>query len=283
MDYNKIIQIKDILPRVNMANYFTLKEVSSWGPRVLPDFELILIRKGNFLYECLSSTDPLHRERTDSETELGPGDVLIIPPGENHRFYARQEEGAISCIHCLPRTDLPWESPLVRLHPQPSSRTSFTEEIDLMDGLFRKCSDLFEGYNNYRDELMGTVCREIWLLCASQWEMRNQPVSPRMQAMILFIQEHCTQTLTRQDLSNRFNLSPEYINALFKKELGLTPTECIHRERILLAYEALHRDGLNVSETAYKCGFKDPFYFSRVFKKILGIAPETVMRRKYFQ
>ncbi|MBI9104204.1 MAG: helix-turn-helix transcriptional regulator [Spirochaetales bacterium] len=283
MDYNKIIQIKDILPQVNMVNYFTLREVSFWGPRVITDFEMILIREGTFLYEILNPASLVLSEKKTEMIKLFPADVLIIPPGENHRFSAVQEKGAISCIHCLPSTSIPWDTMMVCLHPQPRYRTSFEDDQKEMDDLFRKCNDLFKGYSNYRNELMGTVCREIWLRCASKWEIRNQSLSPRMQAMLLYIQKHCTGSLTRQNLSTQFNLSPEYINSLFKKELGISPTDCINRERILMAYGYLHRDGLSVSETAYKCGFSDPFYFSRVFKKILGITPATLMTRRYFQ
>lgn len=282
MDYNKIYSIKRILPRVNAVNYFTLTDVSSWGPRELPDFELILIREGAFLYERLDQT-ALHESENDStEIYLGPGDILIIPPGENHLFSAVHKKGAISCIHCLPSEDAPWNTGLVSLFPQPRYKTSLREKQAELDALFRKCNFLFSGYDNYRDELLTTACREIWLHCASKWESSDLLLSPRMEAMIAYIQNNCTGTLTRQDLSARFSLSPEYINALFKKELGLTPTACINRERILLAYKYLQRDGLSVSETAFRCGFNDPFYFSRVFKKELGIPPGTLKNRKYF-
>jgi AraC-like DNA-binding protein len=38
-------------------------------------------------------------------------------------------------------------------------------------------------------------------------------------------------------------------------------------------------DGYNVSETAYSCGFADPNYFSKVFKKMIGVAPSEYLSK----
>jgi len=272
MDYNKIIPLTSIQPVVNIANYFTLKDVSSWGPRILPDYELILIREGLFGYE----------RKGEDLLPLNPGDILCIPPGEEHTFSAMKKTGSISCIHCLPTPDAPWQTGLVRLDPAPLRKTVFGQDYSEMEVLFKKCSVLFTGYDNYREELLSTVCREIWLRCGSKWSSRNHPRTTRMDEMILYIHDHCREDLTRHDLAEVFHLSPEYINALFKKEMGLSPTDCINRERIFLAYEYLNTKGLTVKETAYSCGFNDPFYFSRVFKNILGITPEMVRSRRFF-
>jgi len=271
MDYRKIIDITEIQPVVNMANYFELKDDTCWGPRKLIDFELILIRRESFDF----------RQPGQPPLKVNPGEVLIIPPGVEHTFAATVRSGAIACIHCLPAANFPWESGLVEMTPAPSTVTRFPDDSD-MDRLFRKCSDLFTGYENYREELLSTICREIWLRCASKWETPGRVRSSRMDKMIGFIRENCRRPLTRKDIAESFNLSPEYVNALFQKELGISPTDCINREKVFLAYQYLNRDGLSVKETAYACGFNDPFYFSRVFKKILGITPDTVRSRKFF-
>ncbi len=288
MDYNKIIPIQNISPPVHIANYISYKKKTSWGPRRIPDFEMIFIREGRFIYDEHEETGTsfFHTSRNMEHLliQLEVGDVLLIPPEVNHTFAATSDIWAISCIHCLPLDGICWENGLFHLSPSPVYRTRFQDKMNLMDNLFYKCNTLFLGYQPFRQELLSTVCREIWLNCAARWELmpNESAISDRMKGMMTFIKENFTEDIGRKDLAKRFNVTSEYVNALFKQELGMSPSACINKERILLGYSLIHNEGLSVKETAYQCGFRDPFYFSRVFKKVLGIPPDTLRGREYF-
>ncbi len=120
--------------------------------------------------------------------------------------------------------------------------------------------------------------REIILLLAGHWRQTASPdLSPRMQAMILFIRENLQQPLSRQSLAQTFRITPEHVNLLFRKELGMTPSAVINRERVMLAYRLIHEKGHSVKEAAYAVGYADPFYFSRVFKTVFGIPPSHIV------
>ncbi|MBF9017943.1 MULTISPECIES: AraC family transcriptional regulator [unclassified Oceanispirochaeta] len=266
MDNSKIMQIADIHPLVNFANYFNLDAESVWGPRRIPDYELILIRRGKFRYE-MSGADP---------RDLEEGMVLLILPGIEHYLYSCLPGGAISCIHCLPLSGPKGVALFCPISPTPQTITDVSSDFALMDELFRRCTALYEGYGPYNEELAGTVCREIWLYCASRWQDGTDPLSIRMERMLQFINENIQRPLSRKDLADEFNLAPEYVNALFKKELGFSPTYCIQREKVLQACNFLLQGDCSVTEAAYRCGFRDPLYFSRVFKKILGLPPKTL-------
>jgi AraC-like DNA-binding protein len=77
-----------------------------------------------------------------------------------------------------------------------------------------------------------------------------------------------------------FRITPEHVNALFRKELGVTPTQFLHRERIFRAYRYIRDQGVSVKEAAAQVGFDDPFYFSRVFKRIFKHAPSSLRRAR---
>ncbi len=62
-----------------------------------------------------------------------------------------------------------------------------------------------------------------------------------------------------------------YLN--MKRVLGSTPNNFIQEARIARAKELLRARAGNVSEVAYRCGFSDPKYFSRCFKKATGVSP----------
>ncbi len=272
MDYSKIVSIAEIVPQVNIANYYGSKETVTWGSRSQQDYEFILMRRGIFVYEA----------EAVGSIECNPGEVLIIPPNEEHVFTAPNTEWAFSCIHNLPHGGYPWFTGMVSLDPAPEQIIDFSDNFVYMDALFHRCSDLFNSYEAYSTELAATCCREIWLHCAARSPGDRQQVSDRMKVILAHIRQHMKERIDRNSLAAAFHISPEHVNYLFKRELGISTSACINREKVIHGYHLLHSQGFSVSEAAYACGFTDPFYFSRVFKKILGIAPDTVRGRKYF-
>lgn len=68
----------------------------------------------------------------------------------------------------------------------------------------------------------------------------------------------------------------DYIRKLFKKETGLSPLEYMTELRMRKAKSLLTAScskNCSVAEIAYQCGYDDPLYFSRVFRKYNGICP----------
>lgn len=74
---------------------------------------------------------------------------------------------------------------------------------------------------------------------------------------------------------NTLPFSAGYLKKLFKKETGLTPLQYLSDKRLENAANYLAANGGNqsISEIARQCGFNDPLYFSRVFRRKYGVAP----------
>lgn len=74
-------------------------------------------------------------------------------------------------------------------------------------------------------------------------------------------------------------LNYDYVRKLFKKEVGATPHEYLLSQRMELAAKILSGgiknkySNYSVSQAAEACGFAEPLYFSRVFKKYYGVSP----------
>ena len=68
-----------------------------------------------------------------------------------------------------------------------------------------------------------------------------------------------------------------HFRKIFKSEIGVSPTEFITIRRLDQAEELLtqYRDRIPIKDIAIQCGFQDPYYFSRLFKKSRGISPQT--------
>lgn len=69
-------------------------------------------------------------------------------------------------------------------------------------------------------------------------------------------------------------LCSDHFRRLFKEDTGQTPVQYLLRIRVDYAKELFKNSTLNVKSVAQMCGFDDPYYFSRVFKKLTGASPE---------
>lgn len=262
----KRISKHEINPVVRIANYHGVKQGSIFGPRMLPDFELILIVSGNFSYiECDSQKKKL----------LSEGEVISIQPGVLHVFKSeeRNRPSAIACIHLEFYNKGTYLAKDYKLTTIPPLITNVMGDTAIHE-LFRNCRDTFEGFGKYRKEILNSMAKELYLRLLEYWENgSDMKISLRVRKMTAFLRENLDNSPTRMDLSKKFNISPTHVNALFKKELGISPTKFLNQCKIYQTCRLLREDGLSVKECAVRLGFYDEFHFSKTFKKVMGIPP----------
>lgn len=104
-----------------------------------------------------------------------------------------------------------------------------------------------------------------------------------MQELDHYMQEHLIEPLSLKDLSRRFGLVAPYLSKLFKAYKGLSPTEYIRELRLKNAKAMLRENpSLLVKDIAANLGYQNPLYFSRIFKKHVGVYPSDY-RNAYAQ
>jgi transcriptional regulator GlxA family with amidase domain len=69
-------------------------------------------------------------------------------------------------------------------------------------------------------------------------------------------------------------VSKNYLSEIFRQELGFSPWDCLTRLRLQKAKELLHTTGDSITSVASQTGFDDSAYFSRVFRKNIGMSPQ---------
>ncbi len=93
-----------------------------------------------------------------------------------------------------------------------------------------------------------------------------------------YIHEHYASPVSRTDLARHVSLSEDYLTACFRKELGVTPIAYLNRYRVHRARQLLSDTDKTITEIAMQVGFSDSGYFSRVFRREVGVSPETYRR-----
>ena len=93
-----------------------------------------------------------------------------------------------------------------------------------------------------------------------------------------YLHERYTQPVSRLDLARYLGMSGDYLTYCFRKEVGMTPIAYLNRYRINQAKVLLSESDKNITEIAMSVGFSDSSYFSRVFRRQVGVSPETFRR-----
>lgn len=80
--------------------------------------------------------------------------------------------------------------------------------------------------------------------------------------------------LSVQDMANEMNVSRSVLFVRMKRIFDSSPNNYLLNTRITYAKKLLQEPDARVSDVAYRCGFSDPKYFSRCFKKLTGCLPK---------
>ncbi len=81
------------------------------------------------------------------------------------------------------------------------------------------------------------------------------------------------ETLSLGELSRELGLSSGYFCRLFKQRMDQAPIDYFIRLKIQKACQYLDFTDIAVQEVAGTLGYEDPYYFSRVFKRVMGVSP----------
>ncbi|MFL7791831.1 MAG: ATP-binding protein [Anaerolineae bacterium] len=92
---------------------------------------------------------------------------------------------------------------------------------------------------------------------------------------VVYLHQNYHKSLSRWEIANVIGVSENYLTHIFGRELGLSPWQYLNRYRIKQAQELLHRTSDSITAVALQVGFNDPAYFSRVFRKQVGLSPSA--------
>lgn len=96
--------------------------------------------------------------------------------------------------------------------------------------------------------------------------------SKTIDTLLMYLSQSFTEDLSLSDIADRFYLSKDYCNRIFRNATGMTVMQYIVYSRVLFARQLL-ADGISAADVAKKAGFSDYSNFYRSYRKVTGRIP----------
>jgi len=279
------------LERINPVAHwvYTCQHSPGWVEplRVIYDHELVIIRQGKYVTEI------------DGERYLcQEGDYLVIPPACQHVSWdAGQVAGIRLCVHFDWTTGYPPmdDLDLHCFHPGKPDKSRFRlppcfVPKQILHGRVRdlaSAGDLHErleshflyGSDHHRIRARAMLL-ELLLDILDTSSCKPEPkmdrsIESRARGLLTRYSHQGLETMPSiEDIFADLSCSYAHICRCFKKRYGVSPLTYITTLRINRAKHMLRENGSSISEVAQKAGYSDPAYFSRVFRKYVGVSPK---------
>ena len=96
-----------------------------------------------------------------------------------------------------------------------------------------------------------------------------------------YLHDHMSEQLSLQDMVQHSGLSKSHFLRLFKEQTGHSPMDYFIQLKMQQACMLLAFRQDSISQIGMELGYRDPYYFSRAFRKVIGMSPTQYRRSTY--
>lgn len=250
------------------------------------------------------------------DTMIIPKDTLVLPKGiKTCSLYCSvldfNRESKVIYAYRTVNVDSSWTyttNPVIALHELPSGYSEIEIRATNGDGVWsgnERCLTVYVESDEYGMVVLiigltALLAAAMYLLGQRTSKPKDDGKIPNTMKPILdniptkdTVDEEFRNELQKQikihlddsefgpdQLAKCMGLSKKNLLAKVKSAYGTVPVDIISRMRIQAATELLTKTRLTISEVAYRTGFNDPKYFSRVYKKLTGMSPSEARNSK---
>lgn len=125
---------------------------------------------------------------------------------------------------------------------------------------------------NY-EQLRKWFIEKVTQACQNIITKREEQTSGLISKAKHYIEKNYNRDISLDDVSRSVDISPYYFSKLFKEETGENFIEYLTNIRIEKAKKLLLHSDMNIKNICIDTGYSDPNYFSRIFKKQVGLTP----------
>ncbi|OUM99863.1 MAG: AraC family transcriptional regulator [Paenibacillaceae bacterium ZCTH02-B3] len=292
----------DMVPKIGMLGFVSYKTPWIHFRRTTDEYILYFVRDGE-----------LHIHENGIPYVLGRGDLLLLEPGLEHeglqkhtcdyyyfhfrhpdiRPYPEEDAAALAKRVLLEEKTLAvLDTDLLgkrAVHDANRPGTCYFPKFfslknrPMLQQAFRMIEDILMLYERKANKGNLTALRlaELFLELSHEYLMaelhqargRSSRSFLKVNALLEYLHQHYTEKISSADIEAAFDCNFDYMNRIFKQATGHTIFQYCNRIRINKAKELIQATHLDIGEIGYLVGVDDPYYFSKLFKKMVGLSP----------
>ena len=217
-------------------------------------------------------------DNAKGKIELEPNQFIILPPNKFHRYQADlNDPWTIYWVH--------FSSSRLKEFGADFNIEQFYKPTDIhyndriINAWIEMYSSLDAGYNTENIGYANLCLYRFvsFFLFPNKKVSTEEPDSP-LDRSITYMKENIGNRLATEDIAKKFDYSPSHYTAIFKRKTGMSPIDYFIRLKIHYACQLLTQSELKIKYISEKVGYDDAYYFSRLFKQIMGKSPKEYRR-----
>jgi AraC-like DNA-binding protein len=162
-------------------------------------------------------------------------------------------------------------------------RVPATETLPLLT-LFEQCYEtlFYKGYSWRYHLFASQVMRHLLgiLMLLQPTSGQDEKKQEYVERATSYMTQHLESPLTLDELAHSVHLSRSHFVHVFKEVTGSTPIDAYLRLKMQRACQYLDLTDQSIKEIARRIGFQDPYYFSRLFRKMMKQSPSEYRKIK---
>lgn len=194
------------------------------------------------------------------------GSFILYAPHLIHD-QVMEKEGEDLCIQLMAPTDIPRLSGC--LHIRGNHRSYYQDAALLTSGRVSPSSSEQTILNLRATTLLLSLIQSAF----SEQSTSIHSGDPYVKAAEAYILDHFASISSMEEVARHTGISHDHLRHLFKKNRSMSLITFLNQTRIERAKSLLSHSRLSLKEISSLSGFRDEYYFSAVFTKIMGLAP----------
>lgn len=210
--------------------------------------------------------------------EIYPNQMILLPPRQILKMGRGAKKGyrlvfSFNFFHSIVSMPVEWFVKPFYFSTVVPQKTA--EAIEIILQLVSKES---KGDKNWK--LLAAYFSAFFIHTQSLFPTQWMASSDKMISVLSLINQYYIQERNVSFYAKKMSLSVRRLNEISVSTFGLTVKQLIIEKLVAEAKKMIYIEPLSLKEIAYRLGFTDPAYFSRIFKKKTGYTPEEFRRRK---
>ena len=234
--------------------------------RVLNEYQINYVTNGAGIYENKTGKYPIK-----------PGTLLITRPGIWHRYKPQIKTGWIENY-------IGFNGAIADQILNNTSLCSFKAVIhignrgEFIDTYYKIFEYIKHEKPGYQQVCAGMIMKLFGYMVSAekQKSFSEKRIEQIIQKACFLIRENVDTEFDLKEFAEKNSIGYSYFRKMFKKYTGLPPIQYQLDLKIMRSREILLSTNKSVKEVSYELGFQSAYYFSRAFKKKLGISPSAV-------